>query len=59
MVGINAWVAHRNRAVFGEDADMFRPERWIEESGKEKTAARVAYFFAVGTPFGIFHESPF
>jgi cytochrome P450 len=30
VVGINPWVAHRNRDIFGEDPDQFRPERWVE-----------------------------
>lgn len=30
VVGVNAWVLHRNKDVFGEDAHSFRPERWIE-----------------------------
>lgn len=31
VVGVNAWVAHRNHEVYGEDADDFRPERWLKE----------------------------
>lgn len=30
IVGVNPWVAHANKTVFGEDADVFRPERWLE-----------------------------
>ncbi len=30
IVGINPWVLHRNKALFGEDADDFRPERYLE-----------------------------
>ncbi|KAJ3541925.1 hypothetical protein NM208_g1345 [Fusarium decemcellulare] len=29
FVGINNWVYHRNKAIFGEDAGKFRPERWL------------------------------
>lgn len=29
-VGICPWVLHRDTRVFGEDADEFRPERWLE-----------------------------
>ncbi len=30
VVGMNAWVVHRDRDVFGEDAAEWRPERWLE-----------------------------
>lgn len=30
IVGVNAWVIHRNKAIFGEDVHTFSPERWIE-----------------------------
>ncbi|GME36077.1 FAD binding domain protein [Neofusicoccum parvum] len=30
VVGMNAWVIHHDRTVFGNDADVFRPERWLE-----------------------------
>ena len=29
-IGITGWVTQRDKTVFGEDADFFRPERWIE-----------------------------
>ncbi|KAH8204472.1 hypothetical protein TruAng_001388 [Truncatella angustata] len=28
-VGINPYVVHRNRRVWGDDADAYRPERWL------------------------------
>lgn len=39
VVGINAWVIHRNRDIFGEDVDTFRPERWLE--GSEDTVSEM------------------
>ncbi|GME52508.1 Cytochrome P450 [Neofusicoccum parvum] len=45
-VGINSWVAHANKQVFGHDADEFVPERWLES--KEKSQAMERYFLAFG-----------
>lgn len=47
MIGINSWVAHANQAIFGADADKFRPERWLEEP--EVVKKRDAYFMTVRT----------
>lgn len=30
VVGITGWVVQRDKAVFGADADFYRPERWLE-----------------------------
>lgn len=36
IVGMNPYVTNRNKSVFGEDADDFRPERWLrDEQGGE------------------------
>lgn len=32
ILGVNAWVVHRNKDVFGADAAAWRPSRWIEAS---------------------------
>ena len=34
IVGVSAWVVHRRKEVFGEDVDVFRPERWLIDEGK-------------------------
>jgi len=30
VIGVNPWVVARDRSVYGEDADEYRPERWLE-----------------------------
>ena len=32
VVGCNAWTVHRDKSFYGEDADCYRPERWIDSS---------------------------
>lgn len=29
VIGMNPWVVNRHRPTFGEDADVWRPERWL------------------------------
>ncbi|TLD11693.1 hypothetical protein PspLS_11758 [Pyricularia sp. CBS 133598] len=48
IVGINTWVAHRDKTIFGDDADSFRPERWIEGD-----PARIAEMNRYWMPFGL------
>ncbi|VUC25700.1 unnamed protein product [Clonostachys rosea] len=46
VVGINSWVAHANQDVYGADANIFRPERWLEDS--ELVKRRESYFMTFG-----------
>ncbi|KAA6412103.1 MAG: cytochrome p450 [Lasallia pustulata] len=34
-VSYSAWATHHNTRTFGEDAAVFRPERWLEARGEE------------------------
>jgi cytochrome P450 len=50
IVGCNAWVVHRRKEVFGEDVDVFRPERWIEASPEQLKTMNAAMFqFGAGS----------
>jgi hypothetical protein len=35
IVGINPWVLHRDKRIFGSDAHEWRPERWLGEDVEE------------------------
>lgn len=52
VIGACPWVLHRNREVFGQDADVFRPERWLDEKGQwggEANGDMQRFFFAFGS----------
>jgi hypothetical protein len=36
-VAMNAWVIHRDKKIFGSDADQFNPARWLSNDSKTKT----------------------
>ncbi|KAF2088868.1 cytochrome P450 [Saccharata proteae CBS 121410] len=44
-VGVNPWVVHRNKEVYGEDVEAFRPERWLKEDNGDMHR----FFFAFGS----------
>lgn len=34
IVGMNQWVVSRAKEVYGDDSDVFRPERWLREENE-------------------------
>lgn len=49
-VGCNAWTVHHDKEVFGEDADIFRPERWLDEDEERvKNMERCNFVFGAGS----------
>lgn len=47
-IGANPWITNRNRDVFGEDAEIFRPERWLEDEEKTKSMEKYIFTFGYG-----------
>lgn len=37
-VSVNGWVLHRDKSVFGDDVEVYRPERWFERDAKFMTS---------------------
>lgn len=48
VVGCNPWVVQRNKTIFGEDVDTYRPERWLEDSERVKEMHRSMFQFGGG-----------
>lgn len=44
-IAVNGWVLHRDRATFGQDAEVFRPERWLGDVEEARRMER--YMFQV------------
>jgi cytochrome P450 len=42
-LALNATVLHRDKGVFGPDADMYRPERWLEDEERARRMNRHMY----------------
>ncbi|KAK4183148.1 Pisatin demethylase [Podospora australis] len=53
-VGVNPYIAGRNKSVYGDDADEFRPERWLQASGEgdEEYRVRMQKYHAGDLTFG-------
>jgi cytochrome P450 len=49
QVGCNAWVIHQDKGIFGEDADVFRPERWLESEAQNKEMEKYLITFGAGS----------
>jgi cytochrome P450 len=30
IIGVNPWIMHRDPSIFGEDAEVWNPSRWID-----------------------------
>ncbi|KAH8880311.1 cytochrome P450 [Thozetella sp. PMI_491] len=48
-VAVNGWVLHRDKKAFGEDADVFRAERWLADEEKARVMERYMFQFGGGS----------
>ncbi|KAI1760199.1 cytochrome P450 [Hypoxylon sp. FL1150] len=47
-LSLNGWVLHRDKETFGEDADFYRPERWLDDPENAKVMERYMFQFGGG-----------
>ncbi|POS81531.1 pisatin demethylase [Diaporthe helianthi] len=48
-IAVNGWVLHRDKATFGPDAEVYRPERWLGEAEEAKRMERFMFQFGGGS----------
>lgn len=48
IVGCNAWTIHRNKQIFGDDVNAFRPERWLEDPSRASEMNQFFFTFGAG-----------
>ena len=48
VVGCNAWVIHQDKEIFGNDPEVYRPERWLESPERTKVMDRTLFHFGAG-----------
>ncbi|KAL6408138.1 cytochrome p450 oxidoreductase [Ilyonectria robusta] len=44
IVGISAVVVHQDKEIYGQDAHIYRPERWLEASKEQLKLMEKAFF---------------
>ncbi len=44
ILGMNAWVLHRDKQIFGDDVEGFRPERWLDATDEELKMMNRSFF---------------
>ncbi|KAL0636450.1 hypothetical protein Q9L58_004599 [Maublancomyces gigas] len=45
----NPWISQRDKVVYGEDSESFRPERWLEDPEKAKDMEKYDFTWGYGT----------
>lgn len=53
-LSVNPWVFHRNKEIWGHDADEFKPERWLVEDASKLER----YWMPVSTPKDSLNPTP-
>ena len=52
VVGMSPWVVHRDKDVFGEDAGVWRPERWLDCDNEQRRRMEAGLLTVRCLPFG-------
>ena len=47
-ISCNPWLLHRDRAFYGDDADDFKPERWMQSEARTREMLKYNFAFGYG-----------
>ena len=48
-VAVNGWVLHKDKKIFGDDAEEYKPERWLKDEESAKKMERYMFQFGGGS----------
>ena len=59
MVGMSPWVVHGDEDLYGKDAGVWRPERWLDSDGNKRRRMEAGLLTGSAHLVTLTREKPF